>query len=206
MADTTVATNGAAIAQALGMPEGLSEAEARARLANEGGNAVPDASGRSWADIVRRNLFTFINITLLVVGIVLVAMGLYRDALLASGLAVVNGLVGVFQEARAKRRLDQIALLNRTQATVVRDGRERQIDPDQIVRGDVLRLRAGDQVFADGTVIGDSALDMDESLLTGESDPVPKQPGDPVSSGSFCISGSGWYQADALGLPTPWRR
>jgi cation-transporting ATPase E len=194
-----LATNGAAIAPERGTPSGLSESEAQARLTGEGGNRVPDASGRSWWDIVRRNLFTFINITLLIVGIVLVAMGLYRDALLASGLAVVNGLVGVFQETRAKRRLDQIALLNRSQATVVRDGLERPLNPDQIVRGDVVRIRAGDQVFADGTVIGDCALEMDESLLTGESDPVSKQPGDPVSSGSFCISGSGWYQAERVG-------
>src|SRR5215210_4793416 len=162
MADTTVATDGAAIAQALATPVGLSESEARARLDGEGGNAVPNASGRSWWDIVRRNLFTFINITLLVVGVILVAMGLYRDALLASGLAVINGLVGVIQETRAKRRLDQIALLNRTQATVVRDGVERPLDPDQIVRGDIVRLRAGDQVFADGTVVGDTELEMDE--------------------------------------------
>jgi cation-transporting ATPase E len=180
-------------------PIGLTEAEAKARFASEGGNAVPEATGRSWWDIVRRNLFTFINITLLIVGIVLIVMGRPRDALLASGLAVVNGLVGVVQEARAKRRLDQIALLNRTQATVMRDGQERLLNPEQIVRGDVLRVGAGDQVFADGTVIGDSTLEMDESLLTGESDPVPKRPGDPVSSGSYCLSGSGWYQADRVG-------
>ena len=199
MAETGVARSEAAVEPVTATISGLSEAEAPARLASEGGNAVPDSSGHSWWDIVRRNLFTFINITLLVVGVVLVAMGLYRDALLASGLAVVNGLVGVFQETRAKRRLDQIALLNRSQATVVRDGVERSLDPDQIVRGDVLRLRAGDQVFADGTVVGDSALEMDESLLTGESDPVSKHPGDPVSSGSFCVSGSGWYQAERVG-------
>jgi cation-transporting ATPase E len=181
------------------MPIGLTEAEARDRLASEGGNTIPAAGGRSAWDIVRRNLFTFINITLLAVGVVLIMMGLYRDALFASGLAVVNGLVGVFQEMRAKRRLDQIALLNRTQATVVRDGEERQIPPEQIVRGDVLRIGAGDQVFADGTVVGDGAMEMDESLLTGESDPVPKHAGDSVSSGSFCLSGSGWYCAERVG-------
>ena len=199
MAETAVAMRKTVDVPENGTPSGLSDAEARSRLASEGGNAVPDAGGRSWWDIVRRNLFTFINITLVAIGIVLVAMGLYRDALLASGLAVVNGLVGVFQEARAKRRLDQIALLNRTDATVVRDGVERTIDPVLIVRGDVLRIRSGDQVFADGTVVGNSAMEMDESLLTGESDPVPKHPGDPVSSGSFCIAGSGWYQADRVG-------
>ena len=198
MAITALAADNQAPAAAKA-PAGLSEAEASGRLANEGGNTVPDAGGHSTWDIVRRNLFTFINITLLAVGGVLVVMGLYRDALLASGLAVVNGLVGVFQEMRAKRRLDQIALLNRTQATVLRDGGERQLPPEQIVRGDVLRIGAGDQVFADGTVVGAGAMEMDESLLTGESDPVPKHAGDTVSSGSFCISGSGWYQAERVG-------
>ncbi len=198
MASTTAAS-AMAPATAAGTPTGLSEAEARARLATEGGNIVPDAGGRSSWDIVRRNVFTFINITLLAVGVVLIVMGLYRDALLASGLAVVNGLVGVFQEMRAKRRLDQIALLNRTQPTVLRDSVERQLPPEQIVRGDVLRIGAGDQVFADGTVVGEGVMEMDESLLTGESDPVSKRAGDAVSSGSFCISGSGWYQAEQVG-------
>src|SRR3954452_2564024 len=143
MAQTLASPSGAPAEQNISPPVGLSEVEAHARLASEGGNAVPDAGGHSWWDIVRRNLFTFINITLVAIGIVLVTMGLYRDALLASGLAVVNGLVGVFQETRAKRRLDQIALLNRTDATVVRDGVERTLDPAQIVRGDVLRIRSG---------------------------------------------------------------
>ena len=199
MATVAMAMGEQAAESDAGIPAGLSEAEARDRLAREGGNAIPDAGGRSGWDIVRRNLFTFINITLLIVGVVLIVMGLYRDALLASGLAVVNGLVGVVQEMRAKRRLDQIALLSRSQATVVRDGVERQIPPEQIVRGDVLRIGAGDQVFADGTVIGEGAMEMDESLLTGESDPVPKHAGDPVASGSFCLSGSGWCRADHVG-------
>ncbi len=180
-------------------PPGLSEADAAARLASEGGNVTPDVGGRSWWDIVRRNLFTFINITLVIVGIILVVMGRPRDALLASGLAVINGIVGVVQEARAKRRLDQISLLNRSLATVSRDGTERDLDPTRIVRGDILRIRAGDQVFADGIVTGDCILEMDESLLTGESDAVRKRPGDPVSSGSFCVSGSGWYEAEHVG-------
>jgi cation-transporting ATPase E len=199
MAEAVLSASEKGAPKAPGASFGLSEAEAKARLASEGGNAVPDAGGRSWWDIARRNLFTFINVTLLIVGVVLIAMGLPRDALLASGLAVINGIVGVVQEARAKRRLDQIALLNRSQATVVRDGVERAIDPESIVRGDVLRIGAGDQVFADGVVVGDGAMEMDESLLTGESDPVRKRAGDAVASGSFCISGSGWYQAEGVG-------
>jgi cation-transporting ATPase E len=180
-------------------PTGLTATEAATRLKTEGGNVVPDTGGRSWWDIVHRNLFTFINITLILIGVVLILMGKPRDALLASGLAVVNGLVGVFQEARAKRRLEQIALLNRTQASVVRDGALMQIDPAQIVRGDVLRIQPGDQVFADGSLLAISNVQMDESLLTGEADPVPKATGDKVSSGSFCLTGAGWYRADEVG-------
>ena len=181
------------------IPTGLTASEAATRLKSEGGNVIPSTGGRSLWDIIRRNLFTFINITLILIGVVLIVMGKPRDALLASGLAVVNGLVGVFQEARAKRRLDQIALLNRTQASVVRDGALIQTDPSQIVRGDVLRIQPGDQVFADGTMLANSSTQMDESLLTGEADPVPKTTGDTVSSGSFCLTGSGWYRADEVG-------
>jgi cation-transporting ATPase E len=181
------------------IPAGLTSDEAANRLKTEGGNVVPDTGGRSWWDILRRNIFTFINVTLIMIGIVLIAMGKPRDALLASGLAVINGLVGVFQEARAKRRLEQIALLNRSKASVVRDGQIVQLDPSEIVRGDVLRIQPGDQVFADGTLLGNSSVQMDESLLTGEADPVPKAPGDKVSSGSFCLTGGGWYRADEVG-------
>lgn len=199
MSATPMTMSGPAGARDAGAPPGLSEADAAARLASEGGNVTPDVGGRSWWDIVRRNLFTFINITLVIVGIILVVMGRPRDALLASGLAVINGIVGVIQEARAKRRLDQISLLNRSLATVSRDGTERDLDPTQIVRGDMLRVRAGDQVFADGVVTGDCILEIDESLLTGESDAVRKHPGDAVSSGSYCVSGSGWYEAEHVG-------
>ncbi len=187
------------LASKANIPTGLTASEAATRLKTEGGNVVPDTGGRSWWDIVHRNLFTFINITLILIGVVLILMGKPRDALLASGLAVINGLVGVFQEARAKRRLEQIALLNRTQASVVRDGELIQIDPSKIVRGDVLRIQPGDQVFADGTLLANSTVQMDESLLTGEADPVPKSPGDKVSSGSFCLAGGGWYRADEVG-------
>ncbi|MFT4039822.1 MAG: HAD-IC family P-type ATPase, partial [Thermomicrobiales bacterium] len=187
------------MANAIDLPAGLSAADAAARLKSEGGNTTPDTGGRTWWDIIRRNLFTFINITLILIGLVLIGMGRPRDALLASGLAVINGIVGVIQEARAKRRLEQIALLNRTQASVVRDGALAQLDPTQIVRGDVLRIQPGDQVFADGTLLPGSAVQMDESLLTGEADPVGKAPGDTVSSGSFCLTGAGWYRADHVG-------
>src|SRR5262249_4337476 len=84
-------------------------------------------------------------------------------------------------------------------ATVIREGRERAIDPSQIVRGDLLVARAGDQVLVDGDVIEAAGISLDESLLTGEADPVPKRIGDAVHSGSFCVGGSGVYETTAVG-------
>ena len=177
---------------------GLTEAEARERHARGLANTAGPRTGRSYREIVRDNLFTFINVTLLAVGGVLVSMGLVRDAILASGLAVVNGLIGVVQEVIAKRRLDKIALLNRAKATVVRDGGRRQVGPEEIVQGDLLAVGPGDQIFVDGRVV-EGALQVDESLLTGEADAVPKEVGDEVSSGSFCVSGGGLYEAERVG-------
>ncbi|NIO41614.1 MAG: HAD-IC family P-type ATPase, partial [Burkholderiales bacterium] len=89
--------------------------------------------------------------------------------------------------------------LTRPKATVIREGQERTIDPSEIVLGDVLRVRPGDQIVVDGQVVGDGSFDVDESLLTGESDRVPKHPGDDVFSGSYCVSGSGTYEAQSVG-------
>jgi cation-transporting ATPase E len=103
------------------------------------------------------------------------------------------------QEARAKRKLDQITLLTRPTVTVVREGRARPIDPSELVTGDLLQIGAGDQVAADGLVVGEGRLEVDESLLTGESDLVPKRAGDRLLSGSFCATGRGLYEAERVG-------
>ena len=101
----------------------------------------------------------------------------------------MNVVGGVVQEGRSKRTLDRVALLTRPKATVIRGGREQIIDPSEIVLGDAIVVRPGDQIVVDGSVVGDGHIDVDESLLTGESDLVPKQPGDTVFSGSFCVTG-----------------
>ncbi len=177
---------------------GLTEAEAAARRKQGLANGPGPRTGRSYADIIRDNLFTFINVSLFAVGAILISMGQVRDAIMASGLAVINGLIGVIQEVIAKRRLDRIALMNRARATVVRDGERREVGPEAIVVGDILAIGPGDQVFVDGRMV-DGSLQADESLLTGESDPVAKHPGDPVASGSFCVSGNGLYVAEKVG-------
>jgi cation-transporting ATPase E len=179
--------------------QGLSEAEVLARRARGQGNNVPIRTGRTYAQILLENVFTFINYVLFGLGIALALLGQIGDALVSLAVVTANLLVSVTQEVRAKRILDRIALLTRPTAAVIRDGRERRVDPSEIVLGDVLVLVPGDQVVVDGRIVGEGRVDLDESLLTGESDPVPKTTGDPVYSGSFCISGSAHYEAERVG-------
>src|SRR5690606_13232800 len=113
-----------------------------------------------------------------------------------SGLAVINAYIGIVQEAIAKRRLDRIALLNRPTARVVRDGEDVEIDPGQLVIGDLLVVEPGDQILLDGTVVGSGEIDVDESLLTGETDSIHKKEGDIVYAGTYVLTGKAWYEAE----------
>lgn len=175
---------------------GLTDAGVRERRSKGLGYKTETRTSRTYVQIVRDNLFTFINVTLISIGVVLIVMGQFTDAVMSAGLAVINAAIGIVQEALAKRRLDRIALLSRAKVTVIRDGKEVQLEPDEVVIGDAFRLRAGDQVLLDGKVIGDDAFNVDESLLTGESDAVPKKPGDDIHAGSFCVSGGGYYEGE----------
>jgi cation-transporting P-type ATPase E len=178
---------------------GLSEAEVlRRRAAGEGNLAVTSTSRTYW-EIVRQNVFDFVNTILFVLGVTLAALGRPGDALVSVGIVLANSLVGVVQEVRTKRALDRIALLTRPTATVIRDGGEQSVDPSAVVRGDVLKVSSGDQVVVDGRVLTEGFVDFDESLLTGEASPVTKQAGSTVYSGSFCVSGQAYYEATAVG-------
>ncbi len=177
----------------------LSEAEAAARRAQGLGNRFATPSSRSYRDILHENLLTVINGILFGLGLALVLIGRPADAVVTVGVISFNILVSVVQEVRAKRKLDQIALLHRPTATVLRDGNERAIDPAEIVVGDVLVVGPGDQIVVDGVIVGDGRIDVDESLLTGESEAVPKRAGDRVFSGTFCLGGRAAYEARAVG-------
>ncbi|MEO8285172.1 MAG: HAD-IC family P-type ATPase [Chloroflexota bacterium] len=178
---------------------GLTAAEVERRRKEGQGNAYHPATSRTYVQILRYHAFSFINTILFVLGITLVALGRIDDAILTAGMVVLNVIMGVSQEGRAKQRLDKIALLNRPRASVVRDGEVRSIDPAEIVLGDLLEVRAGDQIVVDGQVVGQGRIEVDESLLTGESDRMPKQQGDQVYSGSFCVSGTARYVAAKVG-------
>ena len=179
--------------------QGLSESEVLARRQRGEGNDIAVGTSRSFIDILRQNMFTFFNNVLFTIGILLIALGRVNDALTSVGLGLLNALISTYQEVRSKRQLDKIALLTRPQVTVIREGQEKVVDPAELVSGDIFRVRPGDQIVVDGIVIGDSKVEVDESLLTGESDLIRKQEGDTLLSGSFCVTGSALGQAEKVG-------
>ena len=197
--ESTIPADERHAAERFATPTGLTESEAARRRAAGGGNEVPAATGRTYRQIIRDNVFNFINNLLFVLAAVLIAVGHYLDALLSVGVVLANTVISLFQEVRAKRTLDRIAILTRPHAVVVRDGRERDVDPVELVVGDVVRAQPGDQIVVDGRVVGRGYLELDESLLTGEADLVVKRAGDAVLSGSFCVAGDGCYEAETVG-------
>lgn len=162
------------------------------------GNPPPPPTGRSYAQIFRENVFTFINGVIFFLGVALWLVGRPTDALLSVGIISLNILVSVVQEIRAKRTLDKIALLTRPKATALRDGAPTQVLPEELVVDDVLYVAPGDQIVLDGRIIH-GKMWVDESQLTGESDSIQKQEKDAVYSGSFCVNGSAFYQAEQVG-------
>jgi cation-transporting P-type ATPase E len=189
-ASATTATNVA--------PTGLTTAEAQERRRRGEANTAVSGTTRSYAQILRSNVFSFFNTILFVIGIALLVLGRYSDAFTSVGLGLVNAVISAVQEIRAKRKLDHLQLLDRAAVTVVRDGHEVEVAPDEVVRGDVLRVRAGAQIVVDGPLL-DGRVEADESLLTGESDPVAKDPGDGLRSGSLCVAGDGHQLARDVG-------
>ena len=179
--------------------EGLSTAEAEARRRRGEANTAVQGGTRGYAEILRTNVFSFYNLILFVIGAALLVLGRYSDALISVGLGLINAVINASQEIRAKHKLDRLQLLDRTGVLVIRDGREVEIAPDRVVRGDVLRVRPGDQIVVDGPLLDGGRLEADESLLTGESDPVVKHPGDDLRSGSLCVAGDGHQQARDVG-------
>ncbi|MDQ0867826.1 cation-transporting ATPase E [Arthrobacter sp. V1I9] len=169
---------------------GLSAGDVAARVKAGSTNLVPDFSSRSLWDIFRANVLTLFNGIVAGSFLLLLLLGQWRDALFGFA-AVSNALIGVVQEYRAKKSLDRLAVLNSPRARVLRGGVVQDIDVEDVVQDDVLVLRAGDQVAADAVVLDAEGLEIDESLLTGESDPVGKGAGTEVLSGSSVVSGQG---------------
>ena len=184
--------------------QGLSDKEVRDRVSEGKVNRFESPVSRSYLDIIKKNVFTTFNLILFILGAALLYFEYpnFINALSATGVIALNILISTIQEMRAKRRLDKIALLLRPSVIVVRNGEEVKIDPSEIVMDDVIHMRSGDQAQVDGELLLSSSLEMDESLLTGESSTVRKHIGDIVYSGAFCVTGNGHYKVTALGEDT----
>jgi len=177
---------------------GLTAEEVADRVRRGLTNDLPPRSGRTTWDIVRANVFTRINFLLMVLFIMVLTTGSIVNALFGF-LIIINSGIGIVQELRAKRTLDNLAVVGEGKPTVRRDGIARQLPREEVVLDDLIEIGPGDQVIVDGEVVEASYLEVDESLLTGESDPLLKQPGDEVMSGSFVVAGVGAFRATRVG-------
>lgn len=179
--------------------EGLTNAEVQQRVRAGLVNKVTERPSRTTGEIVRANVVTRFNILLgALLLVTLIVLQQPRDALFGLVL-VTNSAIGIIQELRAKRTLDRLEVVAAPKVRVVRSGRVVDQPVDRIVADDLIDLRPGDQLVVDGVVTSASGLEIDESLLTGESDPVRKQVDDRCLSGSFVAAGSGRYRATQVG-------
>ncbi|MEV6671769.1 cation-translocating P-type ATPase [Streptomyces sp. NPDC051162] len=177
---------------------GLTRTEVAERVARGEVNDVPVRSSRSTAEIVRANVFTRFNAIIGVLFLIILAVGPIQDGLFGF-VIVANTAIGIIQELRAKKTLDSLAVIGEARPTVRRDGEPSAIPTGEIVLGDLIELGSGDKCVVDGEVREADGLEIDESLLTGEADPVLKRPGDKVMSGSFVVAGGGAYTATKVG-------
>ncbi len=177
---------------------GLSAAEVAERVARGAVNRVKDRTSRSVASIVRENVLTLFNAIIVGASIIVLLFGDLRDGIFG-GVMIINAVIGIVSELRAKRTLDSLAIVDAPQASVLRDGTLSVIPARDVVLDDVIELALGDQVSVDGTVLVSAGLEIDESLLTGESRPVKKKEGDQLLAGTSVVAGSGRMVATAVG-------
>ncbi|MEE6175022.1 cation-translocating P-type ATPase [Mycobacterium sp. 050134] len=180
------------------MTPGLTDAEVAQRVAEGKSNAVRERATRSVAQIVRANVFTRINAILGVLLLIVLATGSLINGMFGL-LIVANSVIGMVQEVRAKQTLDRLAIVGQAKPLVRRESGTRPLPPGEVVLDDIIELGPGDQVVVDGTIVEESTLEIDESLLTGEADPITKGLGDAVMSGSFVVAGTGAYRATKVG-------
>lgn len=177
---------------------GLTDEEVAQRVAAGHTNDVPTRAARSVSEIIRGNVLTRINAILGVLFLIVLATGSLINGLFGL-LIVANSGIGIIQELRAKKTLDALAIVGQAKPTVRRRSGTAALAPNQVVLDDIIELGPGDQIVADGQVVEESNLEVDESLLTGEADPIDKDTGDAVMSGSFVVAGSGAYRATKVG-------
>ncbi len=177
---------------------GLTDTEVAQRVSEGKTNDVPTRAARSVSEIVRANVLTRINAILGVLLIIVLSTGSVING--AFGLLIIaNSAIGIIQELRAKKTLDKLAIVGQAKPLVRRQSGTQAVLPSEVVLDDIIELGPGDQIVVDGEVVEDANLEVDESLLTGEADPIAKDTGDTVMSGSFVVAGSGAYRATKVG-------
>ena len=180
------------------MIEGLTTAEVNERVAAGKVNKVDDSSSRSLGEIIRSNVFTRFNALIAVLAVVVLVIGSPRDALFAA-VMVFNAVIGIAQELRSKATLDRLSVVAAPRLTVIRNGERAVVGREEVVLDDVVVLAPGDQLVVDGLILEADQLSIDESLLTGEADPIKKEDGDGALSGSFVVAGGGRMRTTAVG-------
>jgi cation-transporting P-type ATPase E len=177
---------------------GLTSDQVADRVARGETNDAPDAHSRSLSSIIRANTLTWFNFLIGSLWIVMLMVAPWQDSLFGF-VIVANTLIGTTQEYRASRALAKLAVIGEAKPIVVRDGVEIPVNSKDVVLGDLIAIKIGDQLVVDGVVAQSHGLEIDESLLTGEADPVDKHSGDQVMSGSFVVAGSGYFTATRVG-------
>ncbi|MFF1451888.1 HAD-IC family P-type ATPase [Streptomyces sp. NPDC058274] len=181
-----------------GRARGLTAAEVAERVARGEVNDVPVRSSRSMTEIVRANVFTRFNAIIGALWVIMLCVAPFQDSLFGY-VIIANTGIGIIQEWRAKKTLDSLAVIGEAKPTVRRDGRAAGISTSEIVLGDLIEIGPGDKIVVDGSCVEADGLEIDESLLTGEADPVLKHAGDEVMSGSFVVAGGGAFAATKVG-------
>ncbi|MEZ0356739.1 HAD-IC family P-type ATPase [Mycobacterium sp. SA01] len=177
---------------------GLSADDVAARIAAGQTNDVPTRASRSVAEVVRANVFTRINAILGVLLLIVLSTGSLINGMFGL-LIIANSGIGIIQELRAKKTLDNLAIVGQARPTVRRQTGTKPLPPNEVVLDDIIELGPGDQIVVDGELLEAANLEVDESLLTGEADPIAKHTGDTVMSGSFVVAGTGAYRATKVG-------
>lgn len=182
-------------------PIGLTSEEVKKRIEQGKVNYIPKAPSRTFWQILRANLFTSFNAINVVLAAIIILAGSPKNAIFV-GVILVNTLIGVAQELRAKDILEKLSVISMASAKVIRDGEIVQIPIDKIVLDDILYLETGMQVLADAEVVNDNSVEIDESMLTGESDAIGKKKGDQLLSGSFVVAGECYARVTKVGKET----
>lgn len=180
---------------------GLTTEEVKQRIKEGKVNYIPKAPSRTIWQILRANLFTSFNAVNFILAIIVILAGSPKNSIFV-GVIITNTLIGVVQEIRAKEILEKLSVISMAQAKVVRDGEIKEISIEEIVLDDVLYLESGMQILADGELLYGDGLEIDESMLTGESDSIPKSTNEKLLSGSFVVAGEGYGVVKKVGKET----